>query len=80
MTLEELKEAIEGFKKQGYSEDEIIGVFYYMYVDDKITLDELRTLTEATGWELTEEFENMSEEDKKTIGLANLYDYEDDDE
>lgn len=69
MTLEEIKEAIEGFKKQGYTEEEIVGVFYYMYVDDAITLDELRTLTEATGWEFTEEFENMSEADKKKHGL-----------
>lgn len=72
MTLEEIKEAIEGFKKQGYSEAEIIGVFYYMYVDDAITLDELRTLTEATGWEFKEEFEKLSEEEKKKYAIKQL--------
>ena len=40
-----------------------------MYVDDAITLDELRTLTEATGWEFKEEFEKLPEEEKKKYAV-----------
>ena len=71
MTLEELKKFIEKLKAQGETEEEMLAVFYGMYIDDMITLENLRTLTEVLGYEFTEEFENMSEEDKKTKGWAN---------
>lgn len=44
--------------------------FYMMYANDDITLDDLRVLTELVGWHFTEEFETMSEADKKTKGLS----------
>lgn len=69
MTLEEIKEAIEQLKQEGYTEDEILKIFYLMYADGGIPLEDLRILTEAMGYEFTEEFEAMSEEDKKTKGL-----------
>lgn len=69
MTLDELKEVIEGFKKEGYTEEEILQIFYLMYVDNKIPLDDLRIFTEVMGWKFSDEFENMSEEDKKKKGL-----------
>ncbi len=72
MTLEEIQKAIEGFKEEGYTEEEILKIFYVMYQDDAIPLDDLRILTEAMGYEFTEEFEAMSEEDKKTKGLTRL--------
>lgn len=83
MTLEELKEAIEGFKKEGYEEEEILEIFYLMYADGKMPLEDLRMMTEAMGYEFTEEFEAMSEEDKKQKGLKHIeaagegIDYED---
>lgn len=69
MTIEELKEAFESLKKEGYTEEEILKIVYVMYADGKMPLEDLRTMTEALGWEFTEEFEAMSEEDKKTKGL-----------
>lgn len=72
MTLEELKEVIEGFKEEGYTEEEILEIFYLMYADGKMPLDDLRMMTEAMDYKFTEEFEAMSEEDKKKKGLRHL--------
>lgn len=70
MTIDEIKEMIEGFKKEGYTEEDILKIFYTMYADDSIPLEDLRILIEAMGYEFTDEFEAMSEEDKKTKGLT----------
>ena len=43
-----------------------------MYANEKMRLSDLRTLTELMGYEFTEEFEKMSEEDKKTKGLQRI--------
>lgn len=69
MTLEELKEVFDGLKGEGYEEKDILGILYLMYADGKMPLEDLRTMTETLGYEFTEEFEAMSEEDKKKNGL-----------
>lgn len=68
MTYEEAKEAIEDLKAQGESEDDILKGLYGMYTDDKLSLSDLRTFIGIMGYEFTDEFEAMSEEDKKTKG------------
>lgn len=68
MTYEEAKAAIEDLKAQGETEDDILKVLYAMYTDDKLSLSDLRTFIGIMGYEFTEEFEAMSEEDKKTKG------------
>ncbi len=78
MTMEELKEFIEERKQEGYSEDEILKIFYMMYADDKITLNDLEVMGKAMGYEFTEEFKAMSDEDKKTKGLKNVEDTDED--
>ena len=70
MTLEEAKEAIENLKAQGESEDDILKVLYAMYTDDKLSLSDLRMFIGIMGYEFTDEFEAMSEKDKKTKGWA----------
>lgn len=70
MTLEEAKAAIEELKAKGETEDDILKVLYAMYTDDKLSLSDLRTFIGIMGYEFTEEFEAMSEEDKKTKGWA----------
>lgn len=65
MTLEEAKKAIDGFKADGLTDEEIAIVFHDMYRDDKITVEEFGELVGLVGYELTEEFHNMSEEEKK---------------
>ena len=68
MTYEEAKAAIEDLKAQGETEDDILKVLYAMYTDDKLSLSDLKTFIGIMGYEFTEEFEAMSEEDKKTKG------------
>ncbi len=68
MTIEEAKEAIEEIKAQGDEDEDIIAVFYQMFVDDKLTLEDFERLLNAMDYELTEEFLNMSPEDQKTKG------------
>lgn len=70
MTMDELKKALDRLKAEGETEDEMLAVFYGMYIEDEITLENLRTIIGILGYEFTEEFENMSEEDKKTKGWA----------
>lgn len=69
MTLEELKKVFDDLKGEGYEEKDILGILYLMYADGKMPLEDLRTMTETLGYEFTEEFEAMSEEDKKKNGL-----------
>ena len=72
MTLEELKKVFDDFKGEGYEEEEILEILYLMYADGKMPLEDLRTMTETLGYEFTEEFEAMSEEDKKKKGLKHI--------
>ena len=74
MTFEEVKEFLEARKAEGESEEDILKVFYAMYVKGVIELSDLRTFTEALGWKFTDEFEAMSEEDKKKRGLVHKHD------
>ncbi len=70
MTIEEAKHALEELKRQGDDEETILKVLYLMYADGKMDLNDLRILTGLLGYEFTDEFEAMSEEDKKTKGLT----------
>lgn len=68
MTEQELLEAIEELKQQGFTEDEFLLVFYTMFQHDDINLEQLAYLVDIFGYELTEEFLAMSPEDQKTKG------------
>lgn len=68
MTVEEMKKAIGELKAQGNDEETILGAFYRMFQDDKLTLDELDGIVNLLGYHLTEEFKSMSPEDQKTKG------------
>lgn len=65
MTIEEAKKALQQLKDEGESEEEILGGMYLMYQHDELTLDDLRTMTGLLGYEFTDEFEALSEEEKK---------------
>lgn len=72
MTEQELLEAIEELKQQGFSEDEFLLVFYTMFQNDDINLEQLAYLVDLFGYELTEEFLAMSPEDQKTKGYEDV--------
>ena len=68
MTLKEARHAIEQLRKQGETDESMLAVFYQMFIDDVLTLQELDNLCQLIGYELTDEFKNMSVEDQKTKG------------
>lgn len=68
MTEQELLEAIEELKQQGFTEDEFLLVFYTMFQHDDINLEQLAYLVDLFGYELSEEFLAISPEDQKTKG------------
>lgn len=65
MTIEEAKKALQQLKDEGETDDEILGGMYLMYQHDEMTLDDLRTMTELLGYEFTDEFDALPEEEKK---------------
>lgn len=68
MTIEEGKKAVAELKSEGYNEEEILASFYAMFQNDEIDIHILEALTHIVGYELTDEFKNMSPEDQKTKG------------
>ena len=74
MTEAQVNQVIETLKNDGKSEEEILGAFYKMFQDDKINFEQLEALTEALGWHITEDFRNMSDEDRKTKGYEEVED------
>lgn len=76
MTVKEGRKMVEMLKKEGFNEEQIVGGFYQLYIDGKVTVEQLQDLVKLVGWEVTEEFLNMSEEDKKTKGWEVVEDEE----
>ena len=70
MTVEEAKKMIEELKAQGETEEDIVAGFYAMLCEGDIDANELGDLVQLVGYELTDEFKNLSDEDKKTKGWA----------
>ena len=66
MTVEEAKKVIEELKAQGETEEDIVGIFFMMFQDDKLSLEEFEDLIGLMDYELTEEFKNMSPEQQKS--------------
>ena len=77
MTREETKQAIEELKAQGFSEDEMLLTFYTMFQNDKLNIEQLGSLVDLLGYELSPEFLEMSPEDQKTKGYEEAEDAED---
>lgn len=69
MTKEELESAIEGLKEAGNSEEDIACSIYLMFSEGKINLEQFQAILEMLGYELDEDFLNMSEEEQKNVAL-----------
>lgn len=78
MTVQEAKQSLEEIRAQlkakGVAEEEIpeeiVRTFYAMFQKDEIDVNEFGDLCQLVGYELTEDFKNMSPEDQKTKGLV----------
>lgn len=68
MTVEEGKKMVEELKKEGLSEENIVAGFYQLFIDGDVDINQLGDLVQLVGWELTDEFRNLSPEDQKTKG------------
>ncbi len=69
MTVEEAKKAFEELKAQGETDNDILVVLYQMYQEDDFSLEELESFANILGYEFSDEFKAMSDEDKKTKGV-----------
>jgi hypothetical protein len=65
MKPEEAKQAIDAMKEQGKSDEELLFALYGMFQDNKIDVNELGDLVQLVGYELTDEFKNMSPDQQK---------------
>ena len=70
MELKELQDALSELKSQGMSEEDILGSLYTMFIEDKIDANQLEAIADEMGYQLSEEFKKLSDEEKKTFGLA----------
>lgn len=73
ITVQEAKKAMDELKAQrNVTDEDLLGMLYLMFQDDKITFDELEALVDSLGYQITEEFRNMSPEDQKTKGYTEV--------
>ena len=69
MTVKELEASYDELRAQGATDNDILGVLYIMYQKEQINTDQLREMIDILGYEFTDEFEAMSEEDKHVKGF-----------
>lgn len=67
MTVEEYDKIIEDFKNEGKSEEDILDGLFSMYKDGKLEKDQLTALLDRVGYEVTPEFEKMTDEEAKKM-------------
>ncbi len=66
MNIKEAKEAIKKLKDQGLTDEQLLIAWHSMFVDDKLTIDELEMLCLLLGYKFTDKFKKMSPKDQKT--------------
>lgn len=64
MKIEEAQKVIDTFSQQGKTDEEILYAFARLYFDDKIPLDGFEGLANLLGYELDEEFKELSKEEQ----------------
>jgi regulator of RNase E activity RraB len=69
MTLAEARKLINELRKQGANDEMAFETFFEMYRKDKLTLEQFEVFAGLLGYELTEEFKNMSEEERKALNV-----------
>lgn len=66
--IDEINKAFDEMRAQGADDNAILGTLYSMFQDGKINIRQLGGMVNMLGYELTDEFKNMSPEDQKTKG------------
>ena len=65
MTVDEARDAIQELRAQGLTDEGIAASLYQMYKEDKLDLDQFGSLVKIVGYDLSDEFMAMSDEEKK---------------
>ncbi len=60
MTKEEVLMANEELRKQGYTDEVLLDIYYRMFQDGKLNMDQLEELVNLLGYELTDEFKKKN--------------------
>lgn len=68
-TAGEFRKMVDGLKDEGQTDTSIMIGLYAMFVDDKLTLDQFKTLIETMGYELSDDFLNKSPEEQKSVEI-----------
>ena len=66
MTVEDALSAIEELRKTK-TDEEIIQAFFYMYKDDKLDYEQFEALSKLVGYEFSEDFKNLTDEERKRM-------------
>lgn len=69
MTKKEAKEMFDRKRNQGMTDEEILYGLYSAFCDGIFDDDELYAYSNVLGYDITDEFINASEEEKKNINL-----------
>ena len=75
MTLEEAKKSVAELRSQGADDEMALATFFTMFKDGKINYEQFEIFAGLVGYALTDEFKNMSDDERKEIDI-----FEDEDE
>ncbi len=67
MTVKEFNEFLDEMREKGYTDQMILIVLYSMYANNEFTTEEYENLINVMGYEFSDEFKNMSEEEKRKV-------------
>lgn len=74
LAIDELKEAIQIYLDKGYEPGEISVAFGAMYCDDQIDYDDLKNAIVLLGFQMYDDFERLSDEERKNL-LRSKYNF-----
>ena len=67
MTLEEAKKSVAELRSQGADDEMALATFFTMFKDGKIDYEQFEIFAGLVGYELTDEFKNMSDDERKSL-------------
>lgn len=67
MTVKEFNEFLDEMREKGYTDQMILIVLYSMYANNEFTTEEYENLINVMGYEFSDEFKNMPEEEKRKV-------------
>ena len=67
MTLEEAKKSVAELRSQGADDEMVLATFFTMFKDGKIDYEQFEIFAGLVGYELTDEFKNMSDDERKSL-------------